>query len=267
MDSFNAAALIQLFSNIDVFLVILVRFLGLVMILPIFTGSNIPMVSKVGFAVMTAYILFTSQAVTEIVYIDNVIGYTLLLIKEFTIGFIIGFVVYLFFTLIYLGGQLIDFQIGFSMVNVFDPLNQIQVPIVGNLFYLIVSLFLVQTGGLNAIIAALFYSYKALPVNTAVILGNGNLFSYILDMIIKFYDIGIKLSLPVMGAILIVDVSLGLLVKAVPQMNVFVVGMPLKLLIGLLVLFYVAPILINIYDVVFNETYNSIMNIIGGMSP
>ncbi len=267
MNSFGSALLTDVYNRLDLYFIILVRLAGFITILPVFTGNNFPTQAKIGFSVFVSYLLFSSGKIT-VAYSDlTVLTYITILVTEFTVGFILAFVVYMFFSLIYFAGQLMDFQVGFSMVSVFDPLSQIQVPILGNMFYLVITIFLVQSGGLNAILAAFFYSYEALPINSAILLENGKIVKIFVDFILKFYSTGIQIALPVVGSILIVDVALGLLVKAVPQMNVFVVGMPIKLLVGLFVIIYIVPLISSIYSYTFDESYRTVMKIMGGMSP
>ncbi len=267
MEALADQSLISFYNNIDLLLLIAVRIFGLLMIIPVLSGEYIPTMGKVALSVAIAFLLMTSNVVTQVNYDNNVAGYIILLVREFLVGFTIGVVVYLVFSVAYFIGQLIDYQIGFSMVSVFDPIMQIQVPIVGNLLYLMMGIFLIQAGGLYAFISAIFYSYKVLPPGTAEIIGNGNVVYYILSIITNYFVIGVQVALPLVGTVLIIDIALGLLVKAVPQMNIFVVGMPLKLFIGLIVFYLIMPIFYDVYDLLFNESYRAVVNIIKGMVP
>ena len=267
MDSEAAAVLIRFFNETDIFLIILARVLGFIIIIPVLTTANIPAQIKAAFAVVIAYLIFVSGKVTSIHYDDNAAGYIVLVAEEFLTGFAAGFVVNLIFTVFYFVGQLIDYQIGFAMVSVLDPLSQIQVPITGNLLYLFITILLVASGGLNAFIAAFFYSFDVIPPGSAVLLSNRPLMAYLTEVVMKFFIVGVNISMPVVGAILILDVALGVLVKAVPQMNIFVVGMPIKVLAGLMIFMLIIPFLGSIYDFIFEESYRNIINVIDGMSP
>ena len=266
MDIGSVSVFLRFFNEIDIFLIILVRVLGFFIIVPVITTQNIPMQVRVAFAVVVTYLVFVSGKITHIQYDDNIVGYVVLIVKEFMTGFAAGFVVNLIFTVFYFVGQLIDYQIGFAMVSVLDPLSQIQVPITGNLLYLFVSILLVASGGLNAFIAAFFYSFDVIPPGSAIILSNQGLMSYMTEVVTKFFIIGVNISMPVVGAILVLDVALGVLVKAVPQMNIFVVGMPIKVMCGLMVFMLIMPFLGSIYDFIFEESYRNIINMINGMS-
>jgi len=251
-------ALIDFFGSIDVLLLILVRFIGFFMLLPVFSGTSVPNQTKIAMAFFMSYIIFTSGVVTEIIYEPSTFGYFYLLIIEFMTGFIMAFAVYIVFTTFFVAGQIMDFQIGFSMVNVLDPVSQIQVPVTGNLIYLMTLLFLVQTGNLNEIIRVFADGFEILPIGGAAVLGNHALLEVGIDIMANFFVIGLRIAMPVLGVIMILDIVLGILVKAVPQMNIFVVGMPIKTFVGIVIFFLVVPGFYNIYDVVFGEAMENI---------
>jgi len=266
MEALSMYILKEFFNNADVFLLVFIRIIGFLLILPVLSGSNINIWTKLMFAASAAFLITASGLVKNAVYINTAPGFVLLLFQEFLTGYIIGFTVYIAFNLVFFAGQLIDFQIGFSMVNVFDPLTQIQVPIVGNLFFLILTALLIQSGGLHALLSALFFGYRILPIGGAVILNNHALMKIIMELMANFIVIAVQAALPIIGAVLIIDIAMGLLVKAVPQMNVFVVGMPIKLLAGLIMLYLMTPILSYVYDNVFHLAYSAMTDMLKGLA-
>jgi len=267
LDTSAIVGLIDFFENIDALLLIVVRCAGFFVMLPIFSGDTIPTRTKLIMALFMAYLIFTTGRVADAVYDPTTLGYFYLLVIEFLVGFILAFAVYLVFMAFFVAGQIIDYQIGFAMVNVLDPITQIQVPVTGNLIYLFTLLALVQTGNINTIIKAFAESYEILPIGSAFIISNETLLNIGITAIVNFFSLGIKISMPILGTILILDVALGVLVKAVPQMNIFVVGMPIKLLIGLMVFFIIVPAFSYTYGVVFNESYKNIQNFMEAMKP
>jgi flagellar biosynthetic protein FliR len=190
-----------------------------------------------------------------------------IILKEFLVGLAMGFSIYLMFSLVLFMGQLIDYQIGFSMVSVFDPVTQIQAPVTGNLLYLGACAMMVQSGGLNALVALICRSFACIPVGQARILGNQPLLAGLIEPLASLLMLAARLSLPAVGAMLIVDVAMGLLVKAVPQMNVFVVGMPIKLLAGLALLHALTPLASSMYGTVFGEAYMRALASLEAMAP
>ncbi len=255
-----------LFEQTDIYLLIVVRLLGFFVVMPIFGGANIPTITKIGFSVIVAGIILSTQTVGPIVYNDNIIAYILLVMKEIFVGLILGFTVYMVFSTLYLAGQLVDFQIGFSMVNVFDPVSQMQVPVTGNLYYFLVSALLVLTNSHYTIFRALFYSYKVVPIGGSTLLSN-KVFETVLIIISSYFVIAFKIALPIIGSILILDTALGLMTRTAPQVNIFSVGMGLKLLVGLTILFTTTDTLIPISDYIFNDVYKNLINIIEGLMP
>lgn len=262
MNSDGAYILADIFSNIDVYMLIFIRFVGLLTIMPVFGGNGMPVMSKVGLSLILASIVYTSGMVADVYYTDTIIGYLYIILKEFLVGLIIGYVVYFMFNVTYFAGHLTDQQIGFSMANVFDPVTQTQVPISGNLYYFAFCALFVVSGGHRTIISTIFYSFRALPVGSEIIVGNDRLVYLIIELMGKFFVSGVMMALPVMGTILVIDVALGVLVKAVPRMNVFVVGMPLKVLVGLLAIWLIVPMFAQVFNNMFNVINEYILSII-----
>lgn len=267
MDFLSSIGLTSLYNNIDIFLIILIRILGFGILLPVFSGTNIPNTTKIGISVIVSIIVFSTDVVDSVFYYDTVIGYIFLILNEFVVGLVIGFMAYVVFSTMYFIGMIIDFMLGMSMLSVFDPVSKIQVPITGNLYYFAISLMLIQAGGLNVFFSVIISSFKILKIGTASIINIEALLSFLLILINETFVMGIKFSIPLIGTILMVDISLGILVKAVPKVNVFVIGAPLKIFVGLLVLVSIIPTFSNLYDYVFNTSIKSMMEVIKGMSP
>ena len=258
--------MVYFFNNIDIFLLIIVRLLGFFVILPVLSGSNIPLLSRFLFALSMAAIIFTSTLVINVYYYPTIIGFGMLVASEFITGFLMAFVVYIVFSVIFLVGQMIDMQIGFSMVNVLDPITQIQVPIAGNLLFMMMGVILVQTGGLHSFIAALFYSYDVMPIGHAVIINNAAIVNSLLMLMANYFLTGVQVAMPIVGSLLILTIALGLLVKTVPQMNIFVVGMPIKMLLGLMIFYFIIPVFSQVYDLLFTQATRALINMIRDLS-
>ena len=267
MNSEGANSLAYAIGNADIFILILVRVIGLFSIVPVIGGNSIPARIRLGFSLLLAGIIYSSGNAAEIFYDDSVIGFGILIAKEFFVGWIIGYFVYFIFNITYLSGHLIDQQIGLSMVSVFDPVSQIQVPVVGNLYYMSLCILFIISNAHHMIIKTLFYSYEVLPMGQAVIINNGELMSIFIGLIVKFLYLGVTIAVPIIGIILVVDLILGLLVRTVPKMNVFVVGMPLKIFIGLFGIWLVAPLFGNVYSFLYDEISKALLNIIKVMMP
>jgi len=267
MDLSDSLYIVTLLSRADVFLLIFVRFVGFFIIMPIFGLRNIPAMTKAAFSLLLALIVFTSGDIELVAFDDNIFGYMALIAKEFAVGLAIGYVVFMIFNFMYLSGFLTDQQIGLTMANVFDPVSLIQVPISGNLYYLLICMFFVVTGGHRMTISTICYSFKALPLGSAVVVGNSGIFSIVLDLMTQFFIIGTLLALPPIGVILVLDVALGVMARAVPRMNIFAVGMSLKIIVGLLILWVISPLFGMVYNMLYELMTQRLADIIKVMMP
>lgn len=258
--------LTSLFEQTDIYLLVLVRLLGFFVIMPVFGGTNVPMMVRIGLSVIIAGIIMSTQTITIAPYDENIIAYGVLILKEIAVGVILGFSVYFILATLYMAGQLIDFQIGFSMVSVFDPVSQLQVPVTGNIYYFMVSALMVVTNAHHAIFSALFYSYTALPIGISDVLSN-ELMEIILRVLSTYFVISIKIALPITGAILVMDAALGMMTKTAPQINIFSVGIPLKMIAGLTIIWATVDMLVPVSNNLFSQIYSNLFNVIKGMMP
>ncbi|MCL1988140.1 MAG: flagellar biosynthetic protein FliR [Firmicutes bacterium] len=260
--------LVQMFEQVDVIMLIFVRVLAFFLLLPVISGQNIWMMGRLFFALCFTIVLYLSGDITTVYYMDTTLGFLYVLLIEFLVGLAMGYVLFMVFNLIFFSGQLVDFQIGFMMVNVMDPMTQVQVPITGNLFYFAMIALLVVSGGLNGFLLTFAYSYTVLPIGTAFVVGNAPLAWYLLILIAESTLLAVRLALPVFGTMLIVDAALGITVKATPQMNVFVVGLPLKVLLGTIILMLVmAPSFGIMHEHIFDMALLAIREVMMGMVP
>lgn len=253
-----------LINGIEVFLLIFIRMVGLFVIAPIFSRANIPTYLKIGFSFMLALILVNTISNQNII-INNIYEFTALVFREFIVGITLGYVSYMIFTAIYVAGELIDMQIGFGVVNVIDPISNIQVSITSTFYFILCMLIFLLCNGHYILIRALFSSYNYIPLGKAVF-GEG-LQSRVLEVFGGLFIIAFKVAAPILAAILITDVALGVLSKTVPQLNVFMVGMPLKILLGLSVMFVTIPLFISIVQTLIRGMDSEMLNFLKNMAP
>jgi len=261
-----ATALLPLYENIDIFLLIMARIVGFLLLVPVLAGMSLPAMARITLGLGLTAIVFFSGAAGTVEYTPNVVGYFSLLLGELLAGILMGFIVYSTFAIVYLVGELVDRQIGFAMASVFDPVMQLQVPVIGNLLYFTIMALFIVSGGLTSLIGALILSFELAPLGQVFVLGNNVLLMYVLGTFVGFFMLAVQFSLPIAGAIFIVDIMLGILVKAVPQMNVFVVGMPLKVLLGLTLMSVLTPIFSTYYFILYEQAAEGIMAVVGGLT-
>lgn len=257
---------VMLLNGFDIFFLVFVRMTGLFVIAPIFGRRNVPVYLKIGFAFFLAIILVNTISLSKPDYIQNIYYFALIAAKEFLVGITIGYVSYLIFTAIYIAGQMMDMQIGFGMVNVLDPVSNMQVPVTANLYYMMSMIMFLAFNGHHALIKALYESYTLVPLARAVF--GSAITNDIIRIFAETFVIGFKISAPILAAILISDVALGVISRSMPQMNVFIVGIPLKIILGIAVLIFTLPSFASMIDrllaVMDRETLNFLKDLGSG---
>lgn len=241
--------LTDLINKYQIFLFILVRVTGIFIISPIFSRRNIPNILKICFCVLLSFVLLNT---VETDYVSsNIIDFVIVIFKELCLGLFVGFISHMFLTSLYVAGQIIDTQIGFGMVNVFDPQSNSQVPIIGTFYNVLAILVFLTINGHHYLIKALVSSYDYISIGQFAF--TKNVITQIIDILGQTFIIGFKISGPILATIFIADVLLGILARTVPQMNVFVVGMPLKIIAGFFVLVASLPLIVVALQHIFSN--------------
>ncbi|MDK2902728.1 MAG: flagellar biosynthesis protein FliR [Clostridiales bacterium] len=246
----------DILNYIPTFLLIFMRMTGLFVLSPVFGRRNVPAYLKIGMSFMMALVLLNTIPLQSIDIVNNIWLYVWILFKEMLIGLAMGYITTLAFSAILIAGQIMDFQIGFGMVNAFDPVNEVAVPIVGNLINMMALLLFFGMNGHHVLISLLFDSYTVLPIGDFSI--KPDMLWYILEIFVQTFVWAIKLAIPLMAVLLLTEVMLGVLSRALPQMNVFVMGMPIRLMIGLIMLLLVLPVYINLMEPLFADMFDGI---------
>ncbi|NLT95040.1 MAG: flagellar type III secretion system protein FliR [Clostridia bacterium] len=251
--------IIFLLDKFPVLLVILLRISGFFISAPVFNSRNLPVQLKAAFTLLVSvfiyFLLYNTVTVPEINF-----GFIFLLLREFIIGLIMGYTAQLLFSAIQLAGQSIDMQMGFGMVNVMDPQSGLQVPLMGTFYNLLAILVFFLINGHHYLLEALFYSYKVLPLGALKL--KASFYSLITDLTAELFIIAFKLAAPMVGALFIADFVMGIISRTVPQMNVFLVGMPAKILFGFLVLLLIVPFYIYLLTSLMERSFQDLFQII-----
>lgn len=248
-------------NQLGFFLLVFVRISGIFTAAPIFGSRNFPLYAKAGFALLLAYILHPLIYSAKVTIPDQLLSYMFVLAGELLIGLLIGFASTFVFSAVQMAGQLLDMQIGFGIVNVIDPQFGQQVPLVGNFKYMLAILVFLISNGHHIFLSALFASFKMIPVTGVVF--HTSLVDILVDMVFTIFITALKISLPVLVALLLTDIALGILARMMPQMNIFIVGVPGKIFIGLFVLTLAIPFYLAFLEVVFNALFRDIYRLLG----
>ena len=248
-----------LVEKFEVFLLVLIRCSAMFFVTPIFGRRNVPATFKIGLAFMLSIVL-TPTVELQSGLVAGFVQFALLTAKEIAVGLIIGFITYVFFTAIYFAGQIIDMKTGFGIVNVLDPQTNTQVPIMGNFLYIFTLIVFITMDGHLMLIKAMAESFTILPPGHMQV--TAETVAEVVSMLRDTFVIGFKISAPVVAAVFLTDVALGILARTMPQMNVFMVGMPLKIMIGMFTLMLMIPVLAIALDVLFTNTAGSIYRVL-----
>ncbi|MFE8699090.1 flagellar biosynthetic protein FliR [Cytobacillus sp. FJAT-54145] len=247
------------------FLLVLVRVTSFFLMMPIFSYRTIPTTHKIGLGFFLSLIMF-SNIDAPVLEING--AYFLLIMKEALVGLIIGFIAYLILAAIQVAGGFIDFQMGFAIANVIDPQTGAQSPLTGQYLYTIALFFLLTVNGHHLLLDGVFYSYEFIPLDQAWIpFGDESMVEFIVKSFSSMFTIAFQMSIPVVGSLFLVDVALGIVARTVPQLNVFVVGLPLKIGVSFIVLIAVMSVLMMVVTQLFETmliTMRNLMDLIGG---
>jgi len=226
-----------LLASFPIFLLVFVRVVSFFLVIPIFSYRTIPYRVKIGLALYLSYIIvFTID--TKPIAFDAV--YILLIIKEAVAGIALGLIGYIILSAIQIAGGFIDFQMGFAIANVIDPQTGAQSPIIGQYLYIFAFLFLLSVNGHHLLIDGIYHSYQFIPIDQPFLnFGDENTIKMITKAFSAMFIIGFQMSIPVVASLFLIDIALGIVARTVPQMNIFVVGFPVKILAGIIILFIV----------------------------
>jgi flagellar biosynthetic protein FliR len=211
--------------------------------------------------------LVTSSMKLPVVEIDD--KFIMLVLKEAMVGLSIGLIAFIVMSAIQIAGAFIDFQMGFAIVNVIDPQTGAQSPIMGQYFYIIALLLLLTFNGHHLLLDGIYYSYKLIPLaGLEFPFGSEKLAEYFVRTFNSMFIIAFQMSAPVVGTLFLVDLALGIVARSVPQLNIFVVGLPLKILVSLVLII----ISMSTFSLVLNSLFQQVilamrglMEIIGGV--
>ncbi|MBC8257576.1 MAG: flagellar biosynthetic protein FliR [SAR324 cluster bacterium] len=225
-------------SQLLAFILVLVRVSGIIATAPVFGSSNTPAQIKVVLSLMLALILYPFiPSIT--VFPDRPDHYVVLIASEMLIGVVLGLIGRFLFGAVEFAGTVIGFQMGLGMANVFDPQSQEQVSLIGRFESTTATLIFLAMDGHLVVIQALVRSYSVLPPGGAKI--TQPLAEKLIELSASVFVIGLQIGAPLIVALFLANAVVGLLARSVPQIQVFVVGFPLTLLLGFLFLFFGMP--------------------------
>ncbi|KUG03606.1 flagellar biosynthesis protein flir [hydrocarbon metagenome] len=238
---------------LDSFFLILGRLSGLFISAPIFSSKQIPVTVKALLLAILAATLACFVPVSYGIQVENLGQFTAAMVAEIFVGYIIGFTVYILLGAIQLAGQIMDMQMGFAIVNVVDPQSGAQIPLMGNLTQVLALLMYLAVDGHHYLLQAIVHSYKIIPVLGLNL--SGEFYQLIVQISVYMFVIAVKIAAPILVVTMITDIAMGFMARTVPQMNVFIVGLPLKIIVGLVALCIFLPVYLWIFNILFDRFF------------
>lgn len=237
-------------ANIECYLLVMVRVSAFFFVAPFFSIPSIPKKVKICLSMLLTILIGTVLQEQTITY-GSEVEFTALIIKELLTGLLIGYFSTICSQILMFVGQVVDMDIGFSMVSVLDPVSKLQVTVTGNYYMYAVMLMMLATDLHHYLIKAVVYSFQKIPLGGATV--SLNIYRLMVSFLQDYFIIGFRIILPVFSSILLVNIVLAILAKVAPQMNMFVIGMQLKVLVGLIVLTLTVSLLPSVAQFIMDE--------------
>lgn len=224
-------------AQLTLFSLILMRMSGFILMNPILGRNNIPARVKAGFIFILTLTVYSSS-MGEAIEVISMVEFAFLLLKEFAAGYVIGYVMHLFFFIVSFAGYIIDYQMGLSMATVYDPQSNAQMPVTGSLLQTWLILLFFAVDGHLALMKILLTSAEVVPYGGIVI--TEGLTVRVIEIFLQCVEMGLRLAIPMIAAEFLIEMGVGILNKVVPQISIFVINIQMKLIvgIGLLVLLF-----------------------------
>lgn len=251
-------------EHLEFYLLILIRISSFVLAAPIFSYQTIPMKVKLALSIVLSIVAIQVVPVVTLDY-TGIIGYSALVIQESLVGVVLGFMCNACVYIVAFAGQLMDIEIGLSMANMFDPLTRIQVSVTGNIYTYLLMLVMVVTNMHHYVLRAILDTFRYFNIGREVF--SGDVVETAVDFMANYFMIGFRIVLPVFACMLVINVVLGVLTRAAPQMNMFVVGLQMKVLVGILILLIILPTLPMVTNFVFDHMKEIVLQIYNSFTP
>lgn len=227
--------------QVQAFLYIVARVTSFIMVVPGFSHKSMPNTAKISLSLILSFLVYTS--IPEIPVQEEMILFMLAVIREIIIGLAMGYVAKLIFSAVEMAGQLIDFQVGYSMGAIYDPSSGATSSYYGRLFYWMSIMVFFMLNLHHTMLLSLMDSFKvAVPGQVGFREINLEVILYLFS---NSFRIAFSIAAPMLVVLLVTDIVMGLINRSVPQINVFMLGMPLKSLLGMVIFLFLAGSIMN----------------------
>lgn len=247
-------------NSLMVFLLLLVRLTGMIVAAPFFSQMGVPVQLQVGIALTISFILFPLYVSTAHVVTDNLWLFTWVAAQEFIVGLLIGFLASLVFAAVQMAGNHITTQMGLGVAQAIDPITQQQSPVMGQFYFILAITLFLSLNIHHSLILAVAKSFDFIPLATGISHFN-ILTGRFMALGQELFMLSIVLVLPAMGILLVQEVALAFMSKIMPQMNIFMVALPLKVGVALILVYVTLPFTMEAMTTAFLSMSKQIMTL------
>lgn len=253
--------------QIELFILMFIRIGGFLFLMPLFSGTSIPIQYRVGLSFFLTVLLIPQVTIGgEIMAVANIRQLVWLVVKELTLAIIVGYLFHALFAAVAYAGAIVDLQMGFAMLQLPDPVMEGEMTSATGMFQTIFfTMIFLMANGHYYLFSAIEKSFEILPPGQIVV-DAGDLVTVTVMTLSKIVEIAIRLSAPLLIVMVVTSVTLGVIAKTMPQMNIFFVGMPLKIAVGFISLIFVLPMLVQIFRATFLQLFADIWRLMNVMA-
>lgn len=252
--------------NAPLFFLIFVRIYALMRIAPITSSAAIPGIARIAMVFFVSFAVYPTVGAGGYPIPNTGLGFILLLVGEALIGILTALFLVVMFAVFQLAGQFFSLQMGFGASQVFDPMAQIQIPLVGQFLNMIAMMVFVMSGGLQRIflhgVLGSFTAMRAVDIAA----NRGDLYSLVVDSLPGLFSQALILAFPILGTLFLLQVTMGLFGKAAPQMNLLMLGFPAAIGLAFTIILLILPFLVEAFEIVIDGAFGQIQTMFSGMA-
>ncbi|HVP38758.1 MAG TPA: flagellar biosynthetic protein FliR [Candidatus Saccharimonadales bacterium] len=230
---------------------------------PFFSGRSVPTSLKIGLAFFVTLLVLPLLHPGTVQLPPTLLATCLAVLREVAIGAAVGLLAQLVFAAVQMAGELLGLQMGFSLMNLVDPTTGVTVPVISEVYGFFAALLFFVLDAHHLFLRGIFASFELAP------LGTGSFHPAtgvaLAAAVGQVFEMALELAGPVLAALFLTDVALGLVARTIPQMNVFTVGFPLKIALGLMALAMTLPLLAGVLEHQFSVLETSVRQLLHGM--
>lgn len=251
-------------EELEFFLLVFTRITCFIHIAPFYGMTNTPNRVKIGLGFFVSILLYYSLMPHDVIVYETVLEYAVMIMREAVTGLLVGLAANICMTVVGFAGRIVDMEIGLSMMSQFDPTTRESLSITGIYYQYTMLLLLLISGMYRYLIQALVETYELIPVNAAIISGP-RMMNAMIGFMKDYILVGFQICLPIFIVATLMNAILGILAKVAPQMNMFSVGIQIKIIVGFIVLFLTVSMLPAMTGMVYSLMKRTVVAFVEGM--